>query len=283
MNDQGSSPSPPQYLQVVSMTSSKSLLLSYTSTDTTVLLPRSLSGVPSALEPGVSTVNGPGSIDSWSLYEAVSEGPQTIQRLVLRKRTTSPYQIKLPLMTDRLCVRRSASPRTPEVRPPVSMEESVLESVRDVQPPPPNRATLSPYNLPGFHPEAQFRSGDMPQHHAVNPPLSTHASKHDIALDNASTLVPGSTIPTSDTWSEICEDLCRAMEVFAILSEVAPARFFSEATDLPQDSSQMLLATASATSTSCLASSLDLGPRSFDATNVLAGPWSSFVFPPHVA
>ncbi|KAH9887703.1 hypothetical protein C8Q73DRAFT_712939 [Cubamyces lactineus] len=271
-------------LQVVSMSLSMSTSLPHTAIDVAVLLPRCRSGAfeSSPLEPGINTVPDLEPIDLWSLYELVSEGPQTVQRLVLRKRTTSPYQIKLPFMTDRLCVRRSASPRTPQSCLPVSLEENVFRSVMEAQPSP-NGATLPPSITSGTRCEEQSRMADVQDNRSADSQrLSLHGPNDDPALDGPGTLFTP-TLSTLDTWSEICEDLCRAMEVFAVLSEVAPARFFSEATDLPQDGSQMLLATlAAGTSTYCLASSLGLEPESSTA-NVLAGPWNSFVFPPLVA
>ncbi|KAI0333436.1 hypothetical protein GY45DRAFT_1368429 [Cubamyces sp. BRFM 1775] len=258
---------------------SLSLCLSwpYASTDTTVALPRRRSSAAPQLESAISTEPRLEPISSWDLYEPVSEGPQTIQRLVLRKRTTSPYQIKLPFMTDRLCVRRSASARTQEVCSPVSPEENTIKVVIEAQSSP-SSAILSPPNTLGSHPEAQPQMGNMQENRSTHPQsLDTHVSNDNLVLNDPGSLVPP-TLSTLDTWSEICEDLCRAMEVFAVLSEVAPPRFF-EATNLSQNRIQMPHAgVAPGTSTSRFSDPLDLEPIT-TTTNVLTGPWSSFVFP----
>ncbi|PIL36503.1 hypothetical protein GSI_00192 [Ganoderma sinense ZZ0214-1] len=153
------------------------------------------------------------------------EEPQTIRKLVLRKRTTSPYQIKLPLMTDRLRVRNG---------------KLVIHAFSDKDAEHPSKTTFSTNNgpkpLPGPILNSVITTSLLPEGlfsiHApvpVYPPhrgvLDTDATpatdaRHDHPLTIRISPPRGSALPAADTWTEICEDLCRAMEVLSVLSDL---------------------------------------------------------------
>ncbi|KAI1792526.1 hypothetical protein LXA43DRAFT_1093494 [Ganoderma leucocontextum] len=150
------------------------------------------------------------------------EEPQTIRKLVLRKRTTSPYQIKLPLMTDRLRVRNG---------------KLVIHTYSEKDTEHPSKPTLSTNNGPKallydsavktlLLPEGVFSIHApvpvCPPHRGVLDPDAVPAGKaqHDRPLNIRISPPRGSAIPAADTWTEICEDLCRAREVLSVLSDL---------------------------------------------------------------
>ncbi|KAM5540659.1 hypothetical protein V8D89_005690 [Ganoderma adspersum] len=158
----------------------------------------------------------------------VSEGPeepQTIRKLVLRKRTTSPYQIKLPLMTDRLRVRNG---------------KLVVHAFSEKDAEHPSKATLPTNNGPKTPPGPTHNSGVKasllpealfnirapvpvyPPHRGVLDPNASpvNDTRHDHPLTIRISPPRGSALPAADTWTEICEDLCRAMEVLSVLSDL---------------------------------------------------------------
>ncbi|KAI8984876.1 hypothetical protein BD414DRAFT_578639 [Trametes punicea] len=189
--------------------------------------------------------------DTNQLYKEDAEGPQTIQRLVLRKRTTSPYQIKLPYMADRLRVRRGASPAHK-----ADAEATQTSAI-------PGAQVALGRTTPLF-------SGRLPIDDAELPALCTDVTR---AVDNG---ISTPYLSTLDTWSEICEDLCRAMEIFSVVSDVAPANLFTSDT--------APLKSATTPTTTAFRSSLDkVADPSCEALKASAlsclGPWSSFVFP----
>lgn len=64
---------------------------------------------------------------------------------------------------------------------------------------------------------------------AVYPPLRGVLESDTVPADDAQHDRPltirispprGTTLPAADTWTEICEDLCRAMEVLSVLSDL---------------------------------------------------------------
>ncbi|OJT02317.1 hypothetical protein TRAPUB_7157 [Trametes pubescens] len=203
------------------------------------------------------------------LFGDVADGPQTVQRLVMRKRATSPYQIKLPFMADRLRARRSASGGSvPEVvaNPQLSgpgTETASTHIGRGVLAQRTNTSTLGgsfslDHNARVFIPPS--RCVIATSHHS-----ETTLSKKTPSSEDAFPPFILHTLSTLDTWSEICGDLSRAMEIFTVLADAAPARFsvfpsqsFSE--DLPPPCSFQ-------------SHKLDRTPTA------PTSPWNSFVFP----
>ncbi|KAI9059019.1 hypothetical protein FKP32DRAFT_1680151 [Trametes sanguinea] len=193
-----------------------------------------------------------------------SEESQTVQQLVLRKRTTSPYQIKLPYMSDRLRARRiaSADASKPTLVRPFTAAGEVVEPTTAPVTIQPSLSCLPPLSVPTV---------------LLSDGISTQCVYgHDDALHASMTTIGLSSL---DTWSEICEDLSRAMEVFAVLSDVAPPQYFAlEASPLDAPS-------RSAHSVSQLPGLLHV-PSSLEPTSPwmnMSGTWSSFVFPSAVA
>ncbi|CDO76372.1 hypothetical protein BN946_scf185011.g36 [Trametes cinnabarina] len=222
--------------------------LSSSSPNVIVHLPRSHSlSVYRSLSPA-----HPSLLESKCLPCSVPEEPQTVQRLILRKRTTSPYQIRFPHMSDRLRVRRAASAATskrPAIDPKVVVEEVAV--------------------LPRTVPCTTQRSlSHLPPMRGV----STLPSRPVVGAQGEAprpfTTTEG--LSSIDTWTEICKELTRAMEVFAVLSDVAPAHYFSLEAPPPGSLSQSRLY---AHSTDPAA----LRPASPWVT--ASGLWSSFVFP----
>lgn len=191
----------------------------------------------------------------------------------MRKRTTSPYQIKLPFMEARLRARRSAS------------GGSVPEVVANSQPPGPATEAASTRIGPAASTQRMNASstlgGSFPLDHNARvfmPPsrCATTTAHHgeigpskegptDSGTPSAGVAFILPTLSTLDTWSEICEDLSRAMEVFTVLADVSPARFLVPhshclSTDLPPPCSFQ-------------SHKLDRSPAT------PASPWNSFVFP----
>ncbi|KAL1939630.1 hypothetical protein VTO73DRAFT_9663 [Trametes versicolor] len=214
--------------------------------------------------------------DTRVLYGEAVDGPQTVQRLVMRKRTTSPYQIKLPFMEDRLRARRSTSGSSvPEViaNPQPSGPETEDAFTRVGPAPFTHRAkTSSPldgsfsldHNARVFMPPSQCVTVTAPQGETRTSIGGPTASEPPSAEDVFPPFILH-TLPTLDTWSEICEDLSRAMEVFTVLANVAPARFLvppsqTFSVELPPPCSFQ-------------SHKLDRSPAT------PASPWNSFVFP----
>ncbi|KAI0637565.1 hypothetical protein C8Q77DRAFT_375033 [Trametes polyzona] len=168
----------------------------------------------------------------------------------MRKRATSPYQIKLSYMAGRLRAPRG-TPSGPEEAPQAAAKPGST---------PKNREPL-PSVLPTISVEAPYEiySTSGPAGGRIDAILSEH-SLATISEHPTDTYTPPS-LSTMDTWTEICEDLARAMEVFTVLSTVAPAKL-----------------------SSALEPSLSPSPSVvFDVTKhspmYPSGPWNSFVFP----
>ncbi|KAI0640543.1 hypothetical protein C8Q79DRAFT_1015074 [Trametes meyenii] len=235
--------------------------------------------------------------DAQNLYEEAAEVSQTVQRLTLRKRTTSPYQIKLPYMTDRLRVKKGTPTSPPEMQQPAPEAVATLRRT-DVQVVSDSNCATSQSGsgmpIRTGHRSA-FLSVRLPQGTLVDPAgnpdpkvvsnSAVGSSPGPIARPPTAEIPPvyiaAPTILSSlDTWGEINEELCREMEVFAVLSAVAPSHFFAseEVLRIPGP----VLPRATRTSSARAARGPWLGGPEGGPTR-WAGPWSSFVFPVVVA
>ncbi|OSD01970.1 hypothetical protein PYCCODRAFT_460425 [Trametes coccinea BRFM310] len=263
---------PPSLLSVTNLeTTSQSgsaaaLGFGYAAIKATVCIPRPAS-LPDPSYPCSPSAHA-SLLDPRKLYESATEEAQTVQRLVLRKRTTSPYQIKLPYMSDRLRARRVASTATPKAAlacPTIVVEEVVGPVTVTV--PSAIQPSLS-CQSPLVAPTALIPDG-----------VSGHFAYAEVTVEALRPSMTVQGLSSLDTWSQICEDLSRAMEVFAVLSEVAPAQYF--ALDAPPLESL----SRSAHSVSRLPAYLHV-PSSLEPSSPwvnMSGPWSSFVFPSAVA
>ncbi|KAI0829192.1 hypothetical protein BC628DRAFT_1359605 [Trametes gibbosa] len=206
--------------------------------------------------------------DPQALYSGLAEACQTIHRLVLRKRATSPYQIKLSHKTGRMRAARIplSGPREVERQPAagdsVGPQPDIPQGV--VHPDGPVPSACSFQLLP-------WHTQDGPR--AIVPSHPGARVGNDGGLEAAVGLAR--TLSTLDTWSEICEDLCRAMEVFTVLSEVAPKTEYAH--DWP--SSCASISGLHALPRSTVDVSCAMGSRSGRAGQA----WNSFVFPCFVA
>ncbi|KAH9853308.1 hypothetical protein C2E23DRAFT_903077 [Lenzites betulinus] len=191
-------------------------------------------------------------------HGGIPEGLQTIQRLTLRKRATSPYQIRLSRTTERMRAPRSPLSGPPEVEKQPTTPDiiEILSHSKDsvALPNGPYLSACSFQRLPSQTPEGPWLAPNRPS-------TSLQPDGHQDQTFGRHTL------STLDTWSEICEDLCRAMEVFTVLSEVASAKYFA-----PDHPSSLLSTT-----------SLETLPNDdgyvLDAYWRPTGPWNSFVYP----
>ncbi|KAI0352524.1 hypothetical protein OH77DRAFT_1428569 [Trametes cingulata] len=234
-----------------------------------------------------------------------AEGPQTAQKLVLRKRTTSPYQIKLPFMADRLRAPRrphptaySAPNATERSRNSVSdsctaRPESVETELRSSSGPPPTPGPSSPpaayvtaqRNAPtpvaflsAFYALENALAANPPGALALDTPPSGLSALRGEGVDDAAG--PRS-IASFDTWSEICEDISRAMESCAVLS-CAPVADGRCASSIPlpcQSSRQSQVPLRSADgAASCAWLSVSRAIH-HPASSTAVSPWNSSVFP----
>ncbi|TBU43958.1 hypothetical protein BD309DRAFT_67595 [Dichomitus squalens] len=147
------------------------------------------------------------------------EEPQTIRKLVLRKRTTSPYQIRLPSMSDRLRVRNGKLVVHADTtsKPAIPASRSPRPYFNQTRRPAP-RTLSHPNGAPNIHVPRPvyppyFKRPDLDQSANVDGP---HEHPFNICISPPHV----SGIHAVDTWSEICEDLCRAMEVLSVLSDL---------------------------------------------------------------
>lgn len=202
--------------------------------------------------------------------------PQTVQRLVMRKRTTSPYQIKLPFMEDRLRARRSvpgssvleavvnSQPSGPETEAASTRIGPAAFTQRTKTPAPLGGSFSLDHNARVFMPPSRCVTATLPQGETRTSIEGPTASEPPSAGDVFPPFILH-TLPTLDTWSEICEDLSRAMEVFTVLANVAPARF---------------LVPPSQTFSVELPSPCSFQSHKLDRSPATpASPWNSFVFP----
>ncbi|KAI0368463.1 hypothetical protein BV20DRAFT_464859 [Pilatotrama ljubarskyi] len=236
-----------------------------------------------------------------SVYRHLSQ-PQTIQKLVLRKRTTSPYQIKLPFMVDRLRAPRRPS-RTCAPSPVARKTSGEVPSIRTVAPvqhvatelrsgcgsAPPSTTGRSPTTagcatLQCGDSFAAFGRGSFED--TTNTSPQDALSSEDPSLPGLSTPSPAveavadgparSPLTSLDTWSEICEELCRAKEVFAGISGVGVPN--SYAFDAPLSCSSTQDRSIPGASPSALFSTPNALPS--PTCTIFAGPWSSYVLSP---
>ncbi|KAI0666159.1 hypothetical protein C8Q78DRAFT_476473 [Trametes maxima] len=229
--------------------------------------------------------------DTQTLHEGAAEVSQTVQKLTLRKRTTSPYQIKLPYMTDRLRAKKGTHSTLSETRHPA--HEGTPTSRGTEAQVVANACTsacagagipFSTSHRPAFL-SARLPQGTLadatgnPDPKVISKPIGS--SPGPIARPCAGELelprihATASMLPTQDTWGEINEELCREMEVFTVLSAVAPSHFFA----FEETPTGPSLPPASRTPSA---------PRAWRSSGepgstTRGGPWSSFVFPVVVA
>ncbi|KAI0773615.1 hypothetical protein C8Q74DRAFT_769765 [Fomes fomentarius] len=166
------------------------------------------------------------------------EEVRSIRPLVMRKRKSSPYQIKLPYMTERL---RASHPKAPKRIPatqPTKRDQEANSGPNVSEPiPPPSLA------------EPPVVAGT-----AVHDSIIQTANSLKAAADECATAVSGSGVPphvftdgelkegggisASDTWADISADLGCAREILAFLSDLArsPLTSASRLSELVEES-----------------------------------------------
>ncbi|KAI0751769.1 hypothetical protein C8Q80DRAFT_1352643 [Daedaleopsis nitida] len=146
----------------------------------------------------------------------------SIRKLIMRRRPTSPYQIKLPFTSERYAIKFVKSTPLSQGRPEEEPEthsdttHRPADSRTDAQVKPSSPATpkdtdLTPTNE---HPPLLSR----PTARRLLSTTSVIGTRPDPS--QALNRTDSAPLPPSATWEDICKDLSCAMEILAVLSDV---------------------------------------------------------------
>lgn len=163
---------------------------------------------------------------------------RSIRPLIMRKRKSSPYQIKLPYMTERLRASYpKATKRIPATQPTKSDQEANSGPNVSEPIPPPSLA------------EPPIEAGTAAHDSIIKSANSLNAAADEYATAASGSGVPplvftdgeleqGGGISASDTWADISADLGCAREILAFLSDLArsPLTSASRLSELVEES-----------------------------------------------